>query len=327
MIKEFIKKVADGNNLTREEARQFMRVIMNGKATESQISSYLTAMHIKGESKDEIVGSVEAVRDAALKIEFHGAVDMCGTGGDRSGTFNISTGASFVVATKVPVAKHGNRSVMSKSGSADVLEALGIDILLSPEQARKSMEEVGWAFLFAPQYHKSMKYAAKPRREIGIKTIFNIVGPLANPAFVKRQMMGVYDSSLLKKLTAVFQELGHEHTYLVHSQDDLDEISPSQKTNVIEYHDGKIKKFSILPKKDVSGRITVNSAKESASMILSALNGDEGAHTRAIEMNAAGGLAVGLDITYEEALGMAEEIIDSGLALKKFNAIKKFWSK
>ena len=225
-MKFTIEQLLDQKSLTQEEAREVMGKIMSGKYDDAQISGFLIALRAKGENYEEIAGFAQAMRDKMTKIEcVDGAIDMCGTGGDSSGTFNISTAATFVVAgAGVPVAKHGNRSMTSKSGSADVLTALGVDITLPPEKVSKCIEKIGLGFMFAPSLHPAMKYAMGARASLGTRTVFNILGPLCNPAGVERQLMGIFDSSLTEKVAEVLKKLGSSHAMIVHGDDGLDEM-------------------------------------------------------------------------------------------------------
>ncbi len=235
MIKEALSKIVSGSDLTLAEAREVMREIMRGEATQAQIGAFLTALRMKGETVDEIAGCAQAMRESAIAVKpkRNQLVDTCGTGGDGSGTFNISTTVAFVAAgAGLAVAKHGNRSVSSRCGSADLLQALGVNLELSPEQVAQCIDEVGIGFLFAPKLHPAMKYALAPRQEIGLRTIFNILGPLSNPAQAKRQLLGVYDSDLTELMAEVLRALGAEHAFVVHGADGLDELSVTGQNKI-----------------------------------------------------------------------------------------------
>ena len=244
MIKEAINILVSGINLSEAEMAECMNEIMEGRATDAQIGAFLAALRMKGETVDEITGAARVMREKAAKIKSpEGVLDTCGTGGDMSHTFNISTTVAIVVAAAgVPVAKHGNRSVSSKSGSADVLEALGIKIDLQPEKVEKCLFETGFGFLFAPLFHPAMKYAIGPRREMGIRTIFNILGPITNPAGAKRQILGVFSSHLTETLAKVLGNLGAEDAMVVHGEDGLDEITITDGTKASRFSKGKARK-------------------------------------------------------------------------------------
>src|SRR5512134_3762 len=248
MIKEAIAKVVAKINLTEAEAEAVMREIMQGEATDAQIAAYITALRMKGETVEEITGSARVMREKAVHVRLDAPyqVDTCGTGGDMSHTFNISTTVAFVVAgAGVAVAKHGNRSVSSKSGSADVLQALGVNIEIPSHRVEECLKEVGIGFLFAPLMHQAMKYAIGPRREIGIRTIFNLLGPLTNPAGVTSQIMGVYAADLTGMLARALGNLGLRHAFVVHGMDGLDEITITDRTKVSEYREGAVRDYFI----------------------------------------------------------------------------------
>ncbi len=237
MMQSAIKKLIEGESLSEKEIIGYMNTIMDGNATPAQIGSFITALRIKGETIEEITGCARVMREKAERInpKLDYCIDTCGTGGDGTNTFNISTAAAFVAAAGgVAVAKHGNRSVSSKSGCADVLEALGVNIVLSPEQAEKCLENLGICFMFAPAFHKSMKYAAGPRKELGIRTIFNVLGPLTNPAGAKAQLLGVFDGRLTEPIASVLVNLGVERAMVIHGSDGMDEITVTGTTKVSE---------------------------------------------------------------------------------------------
>lgn len=336
MITDAIKEVVEGNNLTHEQATEVMDEIMSGKATDAQIAALITALRIKGETTDEIFGFAKAMREFAvpIKVKHTQLVDTCGTGGDLSGTFNISTAAAFVVAgTGIKVAKHGNRSVSSKSGSADVLEELGVNLNLSPEQLSECIDETGIAFLFAPALHPAMKYAIGPRREIAIRTIFNILGPLTNPARAAHQLMGVYDGSLTEKLADVLGKLGSKHVLVVHGEDGLDEISITGKTKISELKEGNIRTYSIYPDEfglSISNidEIRGGESKENARILQDVLNGKKGPKRDAVLLNAAGALLAGDKVpNFAEGIALAANSVDSGAALNSLNGLIDFTNK
>ncbi|MDH4161357.1 MAG: anthranilate phosphoribosyltransferase [Nitrospirota bacterium] len=333
MIKEAIAKVTAKTNLTEAEAETVMREIMQGEATDAQIAAYITGLRMKGETVEEITGSARVMREKAVKVKLNAPfqVDTCGTGGDLSHTFNISTTAAFVVAAAgVSVAKHGNRSVSSKSGSADVLQALGINIEIPSHRVEECLAEVGIAFLFAPLMHQAMKYAIGPRREIGIRTVFNVLGPLTNPAGVSCQIMGVYSADLTGMLAQVLGNLGSTHAYVVHGMDGLDEITTTDRTKVSELKNGEVNDYYIHPSDfdlpagkpaDLKG----GDAKQNASLTLEVLKGEKGPKRDIVVLNAAAGLAAaGKARDIRDGVRIAAESIDSGAAMKKLEQLKSF---
>lgn len=334
MIKEAISKVVERVDLEPEEARLVMEEIMSGGATSAQIAAFLTALRMKGETVEEIISFAHTMLRYASVISPHvdGAmVDTCGTGGDRIKTFNISTVSAFVVAgAGIVVAKHGNRAVSSKAGSADVLEALGLDIMLAPEQVCECIEEVGMGFMFAPVFHPAMKYALGPRREIGVRTVFNILGPLANPAKVKAQVIGVYDVSLVEKIAKVLEGLGVRHAIVAHGLDGLDEISPIGETEIAELKDGKIIRYIISPEDFGLERAKVREieggdADDNAKIAIDILKGRKGTRRDAVLMNAAAALVVvGLAKDLKDGFELAALSIDSGEAHRKLEALVRF---
>lgn len=329
MIREAISILVQHIDLSEAEMAECVKEIMEGKATDAQISAFLTALRIKGETVDEITGATRIMREkvAAIKAP-EGVLDTCGTGGDMSHTFNISTAAALVLAAAgVPVAKHGNRSVSSRSGSADVLEALGVKIDLPPEKVEKCLFETGFGFLFAPVFHPAMKYAIGPRREIGIRTIFNILGPLTNPAGAKRQIVGVFADKLTDTLAMVLGILGAVDTMVVHGEDGLDEITISDGTKVSRYRDGKVETYYIAPEdfglhrsdvKDLMG----GDKDENARILLSILNGEKGPKRNVVLMNSAAALVVaGKSADFRDTMLIATDAIDSGAAVRKLQEI------
>jgi len=318
-------------NLTEPETAECMMEIMEGRAADAQIGAFLTALRIKGETVEEIAGAARVMRLKAAAIKApEGVLDTCGTGGDMAQTFNISTTTAFVVAgAGIPVAKHGNRSVSSRSGSADVLEALGVRIDLPPEKVEKCLFETSFGFLFAPLFHPAMKYAIGPRRELGIRTIFNILGPITNPANAKRQILGVFSNRLTEPLAMVLGTLGAVDAMVVHGEDGLDEVSISGRTKVSRYKDGEVKTFHIEPEdfgiwRSKIEHIQGGSKEENAVITLSVLNGEKGPRRDIVLMNSAVALIVaGRTEDFKSVFGMAEDSIDSGRALKKLEEVKR----
>ncbi|NQT30253.1 MAG: anthranilate phosphoribosyltransferase [Candidatus Saganbacteria bacterium] len=337
MQKESIKKIVEGSDLTRQEAALTMDTIMQGNATPSQIAAFITALRMKGETVDEITGCAEKMREHATNIypQQKNLVDTCGTGGDASGTFNISTVVALVAAgAGIPIAKHGNRSVSSRCGSADVLEALGVKIDLEPKKVEECINKIGIGFIFAPKFHQAMKYAMPARREIGIRTIFNILGPLTNPANASAQVLGVFHPDLTEVMASVLANLGVKHALVVHGMDGLDEISISDKSKVTHLKDGEIKNYFIKPEdmgiaKAKKSDILGGSKEENAQIAIEILrNEDRGAKRNIVLANAAAAILVGgkaLDL--KEGLKLASESIDSGAAYKKLEELIEFTQK
>lgn len=331
MIKEAINILINKVNLSEAEMVECMKEIMEGRATDAQIGAFLTALRMKGETIEEITGAARIMREKAITIRApEGVLDTCGTGGGMPHTFNISTTTSIVVsACSVPVAKHGNRSVSSQSGSADVLEALGIKIDLPPEKVEECLFETGYGFLFAPLFHPAMKYAIRPRREMGIRTVFNILGPLTNPAGAKRQLLGVFSDSLTETLAVVLGNLGALDVMVIHGKDGLDEISISDTTKVSRYRDGKVENFFIDPEnfgieRKESYSIRGGNKEENALITLSVLHGERGPRRDIVLMNSAAALMVsGKTGDFKTAFAMAEDAIDSGRASRKLEEVKR----
>ncbi len=323
-IKYFITQVSESQDLTLAEAEEMMKYIMEGKASSAQIGAYLMSLKMKGESADEIAGSARAMFQAAqhLDSDLSPLADTCGTGGDHSGTFNISTATAFVAAgAGVAIAKHGNRSITSQSGSADVLEKLGINISLSPRESEELLRHSGFSFMFAPLYHPAMKYVMPVRRELGVRTIFNILGPIVNPAGVKHHVMGVFKPELLPLIADVFARLGHEHSMVVHGEGGLDEATIEGKTYIKEIKNGVISDLTIEASQwGLDGslhNLRVADSQESADLILSILKGEENGDPRkAVILNAALVISVSMGLSLDEAVKKATESIDSGAALK-----------
>ena len=344
MIVEAIKKVVEGKDLSREEAFLVMEQIMSGGCSDAQIAAFLTALRMKGETVPELCGFAQVMRAKVARVEAKAAVraalsgtdrealvDTCGTGGDASNTFNISTATAFVVAgAGIPVAKHGNRSVSSLCGSADVIEALGVDLELPPEVVGRSIDEVGIGFLYAPLLHKAMKYVMPARREIKIRTVFNILGPLTNPAGASAPVMGVYDGALTEPLAAVLNELGARRAFVVHGLDGLDEISNTGETKVSEVRDGQVVTYSIKPedfglKRAHLSELKGGDAKENAEIIKRILLGERGPRRDIVLLNAAAGIvAGGRAKSFQEGMELAKASIDSGAAMEKLNRLVEF---
>jgi len=332
MIREAILKVSRKEDLTYDEAYTTMDEIMSGEASEIQMSSYLTAMSMKGETIDEITASAEAMRNHCVRLlNDVEALEIVGTGGDGSNTFNISTTSSIVIsAAGVPVSKHGNRSASSKCGAADVLEELGVNINIPPEKSVECLKKHNICFLFAQNYHIAMKYVAGVRKELGIRTIFNILGPLTNPAGATMQVLGVYDKELVEPLANVLNNLGVKSALSVYGVDGMDEISASDKTCVCEIKDGETKSYEIDPmdfgfekcrKEDLVGGVP----KENAQITLDILKGQKGPKRNAVVLNSAAGLYVaGVVESIKDGVKIAEEIIDSGKALTQLEKFIEF---
>lgn len=332
-LKKYIAKVVGGENLTENEAYSAMDIITRDRATLAQTSSLLTAMSIKGETIDEITGFAKVMREKASKLKnYSDTVDIVGTGGDMSNSFNISTTASFVIAgAGVPVAKHGNRSASSKSGAADCLEALGVKISTVPEQAERCIEKIGISFLFAQSYHPAMRFVGPVRKQIGTKTVFNIMGPLLNPAFAGYMVLGVYSPDIMEKMAKVLINLGIKHAMLVYGNDKLDEISISDSTTVCEIKDGKIERYEMCPedfgfkradKDDIKG----GTPEENAQITRDILSGKEqGAKRDIVLFNAGCALYVtGKAETIAGGIKLAKESVDSGKALRKLEELIEF---
>lgn len=336
LLKPFIAKVTDGNSLTCHEAMDAMDIIMNGNATDAQIAGFLTALRIKGETVDEITGFAKIMREKANTIEgCRDAVDIVGTGGDLASTFNISTTSSFVIAgCGTKVAKHGNRSVSSKSGAADVLESLGVKISSAPQQAKEMIDNIGISFLFAQSYHGSMRYVGPARRDLGIRTVFNILGPLANPANTDYILLGVYDKNLLEPMAGVLMNLGIKRAMLVYGNDRLDEISISDTTSVCEIKDGKTSFYEINPedygmKMAEKSEIVGGTATENAKITLGILKGEiQGAKRDIVLLNAGCALYItGKAGSISEGISLAKASIDGGWALAKLKQLIEYSNK
>lgn len=332
MIKEAIIKLSKKEDLSYQEAEAVMNEIMGGEATPVQMSSYLTALSMKGETIDEITASAAGMRAHCLKLLHEmDVLEIVGTGGDGSNSFNISTTSAMIIASAgVPVAKHGNRAASSKSGAADVLEALGAKITVSAQKSTELLKKINFCFLFAQNYHIAMKYVAPIRKELGIRTVFNILGPLSNPAGANMELMGVFDEALVEPLARVMMNLGVNRGMVVYGQDKLDEISMSAPTTVCEIRDGQFRSYTLTPeqfgytrcrKDDLKG----GSPQENAEITKAILNGtDKGPKRQAVCMNAGAALYIaGKAATVEEGVRMAEQQIDSGAAMGVLEAFVK----
>lgn len=326
MIKEAIIKLSKKQDLAYAEAEAVMDEIMSGQATPVQMSAYLTALALKGETIDEITASAAGMRTHCIKLLHNlDVLEIVGTGGDGSNSFNISTTSSLVIAAGgVPVAKHGNRAASSKSGAADVLEALGVKITLTPERSAEILKKINICFLFAQNYHIAMKYVAPIRKELGIRTVFNILGPLSNPAGANMELMGVYDQSLVEPLAQVMANLGVNRGMVVYGQDSLDEISMCAPTSVCEIRDGKFTSYEITPEqfgyeRCEKGALTGGTPAENAEITKAILKGEEkGPKRQAVCLNAGAALYIaGKAASIEEGVKLAESLIDNGAALKK----------
>ncbi|MCB1734411.1 MAG: anthranilate phosphoribosyltransferase [Gammaproteobacteria bacterium] len=330
-MQQAIRAVTEGRDLSAEDMTSVMRIIMTGEATQSQIGGFLIGLRMKGETVDEIAAAASVMRELATRVEVSGdhVVDTCGTGGDGASTFNISTAVAFVAAAAgAKVAKHGNRSVSSKSGSADVLEAAGVNLDLSAEQVARCVEEVGVGFLFAPKHHGAMKHAIGPRREMGVRTVFNVLGPLTNPAGAPNQVLGVFAGSLVEPLAEVLKQLGSRHVMVVHAEDGMDEISIGSPTRVAELKDGVVNAYEIAPedfdiaRADVAS-LAVDGAEESLAVIRGVLSGETtGPAADIVALNAAAAIyTAGISVSFAEGLVLARDAMSSGAAARKLAAL------
>jgi len=334
VIEQLLPRIVSGDTLTEEQAFAIMQDILAGAATPAQIAGFAVALRMRGETVDEVAGLARAMRQALQPFPEvpRPLLDTCGTGGDESGTFNVSTAVAFVAAAAgAHVAKHGNRAVSSRAGSADVLEALGASVDQTAAESARTIREVGVAFLFAPAYHWAFRNAAEPRRDLGIRTVFNVLGPISNPAGAERQLVGVYDETWVPRLAQVLQRLGAERAWVVHSKDGIDELSVFAPTSVARLEDGKIVEETIDPRtfglghepgdrNDVQG----GDAKRNAELLESALSTKDGAAHDLVVLNAGAALAVGgLAPTLEGGIARARELIDSGKGLEKLQQFLK----
>ncbi|KZZ41138.1 MAG: anthranilate phosphoribosyltransferase [Saccharospirillaceae bacterium] len=336
-IKQALARVVEQQDLTTDEMTAVMRQIMTGDCDDAQIGAFLVALRMKGETIDEIVGAVTVMRELAsgVNIEVDNAVDIVGTGGDGANLFNVSTASSFIVAAAGGnVAKHGNRGVSSSSGSADLLEAAGVNLALNSDQVAECIHQLGVGFMFAPQHHSAMKHAIGPRKALGLRTIFNVLGPMTNPAGVKNQLIGVFSKELVRPVAEVLQRLGAGHIMVVHSKDGLDEISLATETYACELKNGEIREFEIKPedvgleRQDLTG-LSIDSADESLALIKNALGKrDSDAGKKAADMlaiNAGAAIYVaGLSVSFKDGVDMAEDAIYSGMALEKIKELASF---
>ena len=328
-----IRSVARGVDLDREQMNSVMRVVMQGDATPAQIGAFLTALHIKGETVDELTAAAIVMREfaAAVSVRSDKVVDTVGTGGDAAGLFNVSTACALVAAAAgITVAKHGNRAATGKSGSADVLEAAGVDIGLTADQVGETIDHVGIGFMFAPTHHGATRHAVGPRREIGIRTIFNLLGPLTNPAAARWQLVGVYEQRWLRPLAEVFGNLGSIHTLVVSSSDGLDEISIADSTPVCEFYKGELSEFVISPEdygieRQELSSIKVESASESLALIRGALSGEKGPAYDMVALNAGATLyAADVVISVGDGVDRARAVLDAGDAVTKLEELAAY---
>jgi anthranilate phosphoribosyltransferase len=333
MIQEALAQLLDGHDLSREDARAVMNEIMSGEATSGQIGGFLVALRLKGETADEIAGCAEAMREHVLPVRPERAdlVDTAGTGGDGGKTFNISTAAALVAAAAgAGVAKHGNRSVSSQSGSADVLEALGFSLELSPERIARSVDELGFGFMFAPLHHPAMRHAMPVRRELAARTVFNVLGPLTNPAGARAQVVGVYSPVLVRTIAEVLARLGARRAFVVHGAFGIDELSPAGPNLLCEVVDGDVRQRAIDPQELGVARcepeeLRGGTAEENAQKIREVFEGANGGRRSAILLNAAGAIAAGGHATdLKDGLGYATEALDSGAAAERLEQLIAF---
>lgn len=325
-----IKSVMQRQDLSSEDMGDVMQQIMTGQATSAQIGGFLVGLQMKGETITEIAAAAKVMRSLATPVEISGdhIVDTCGTGGDGASTFNVSTASAFVVAAAgAKVAKHGNRSITSSSGSADVLEAAGINLDITPTQVKQSIDSIGVGFMFAQKHHGAMKYASGPRNEMGVRTIFNLLGPLTNPAQAKRQVLGVYDRQWVEPMAHVLKALGSEHVLVVHAEDGLDEISIGSKSYVAELRNGDVTCYTVCPedfglqRHDISA-LAVANAQESLSIIKDIFAGKAGPARDIVVLNAGAAIyAADLSTTLAEGIQLAQIQIDNGAAQQKLDAL------
>ncbi|MBD3658087.1 MULTISPECIES: anthranilate phosphoribosyltransferase [Marinobacter] len=336
-MKQALNRIASNLDLSREEMKDVMRIVMNGEATDAQIGAFLMGLRLKSETIDEITGATEVMRELATRVEINAEplVDIVGTGGDGANLFNVSSASAFVVAAAGGyVAKHGNRGVSSNSGSADLIEKAGINLGMTPEQVARCVEQIGVGFMFAPAHHGAMKHAIGPRKELGCRTIFNILGPMTNPAGVKRQLIGVFNKALCRPMAEVMQRLGAEHIMVVCSKDGLDEISLATVTHVAELKNGEITEYDITPedlglKSQSLVGLTVETSDDSLKLIKAAFGRDHDEITEKardlIALNAGAAIYVaGLARTAKEGVDMALDAMGSGLAAGKMSELADF---
>ncbi|HEC13027.1 MAG TPA: anthranilate phosphoribosyltransferase [Acidiferrobacteraceae bacterium] len=325
-----IQSVVDDKDLSADDMRAVMRTIMTGDATPAQIGGFLIGLRMKGETIDEIAAAAEVMRELSAKVEVDGPhlVDTCGTGGDASGSFNVSTASAFVVAAAGgKVAKHGNRSVSSKCGSADVLEAAGVKLDITAEQVAACVNQIGVGFMFAPMHHSAMKHAIGPRREMAVRTIFNVLGPLTNPASTPSQVIGVFSADLTEPLAQVLAQLGSDHVLVVHADDGMDEISIGAQTRVSELKEGRVSTYNIKPEgfgmqQTDTAQIRVNDAAQSLAMIKGVFNNEVGPARDIVALNAGAAIyAAGLADSLVDGVAKAQDAIASGNAMEKLDAL------
>ena len=331
-IQTAIQTVINKTDLSENEMRSVMNNIMTGECTDAQIAGFLVGLRSKGETVGEITAAASVMRELASRVHINhdNLIDTCGTGGDGSNTFNISTTAAFVVAAAGGhVAKHGNRSVSSKSGSADVLETAGVKLELTPEQVAQCVEEIGIGFMFAPMHHSAMKHAIGPRKDLGVRTVFNVLGPLTNPAGAKRQVMGVFSQDWLETLANVLKNLGSEQVMIVHSEDGMDEISISAPTNIAELKDGEIKTYKIEPEQfgmqraDIS-TLVVENVEESFNVMQAVLDNQSGPTQDIVLLNAGAAIyTAGIEDTLATGIASARQVIENGSASSRLNQLVK----
>jgi len=325
-----IRAVTENQDLTSEQMTAVMRLIMTGEATQAQMGGFLIGLRMKGETVDEIAAAAKVMRELATPVNVAGPhlVDTCGTGGDGASTFNISTAAAFVVAAAGgKVAKHGNRSISSKSGSADVLEAAGVNLAINADQVVQCIDKLGVGFMFAPQHHGAMKHAIGPRREMGVRTLFNLLGPLTNPAAAPQQVMGVFSKQWVEPLAEVLHRLGSRHVLIVHAEDGMDEISVAAATLVAELKDGKISSYTISPEqfgmsRGDSAQLAVADASQSLDVVNRVLQGEPGVASDIVALNAGAAIyAADLVASLDSGIKKAQDILASGAAKKKLESL------
>jgi anthranilate phosphoribosyltransferase len=333
VIQHAVARMIDGHDLTREEAREAMRTIMAGDATPAQIAGFLVALRAKGETADEIAGCAEAMREHVLRVnpKRHDLVDIVGTGGDGANTYNISTAASLVAAgAGAAIAKHGNRAASSASGAADVLEALGFNLELAPARIEQSIDELGFGFLFAQAHHPAMKHAAPVRRELATRTVFNVLGPLTNPAGARALMLGVYSPELTRTLAEAIAQLDTTRAYVVHGAGGIDELSPTGPNLVCEVENGVVREYELDPldlgvERCDPADLRGGDPQENAAALRAVLAGEPGGHRSAVVLNAAGGIAAaGHAENLREGIVRAQEAIDSGAAAARLQELVEF---
>lgn len=329
-IQAAIKQLIQRHDFSHDEMSDLMNQIMTGNATPAQIGGFLIGLQMKGETVTEIAAAAEVMRSLATPVHINGehVVDTCGTGGDGASTFNVSTASAFVAAAAgCQVAKHGNRSISSSSGSADVLEAAGVNLELTPEQVKYCIETVGVGFMFAQKHHGAMKHAIGPRREMGVRTIFNLLGPLTNPAQAAHQVLGVFDKKWVKPMAEVLQKLGSQHVLVVHAEDGLDEISIGAETHIAELKNGTVTTYTIKPedfgmKQHSIESLTVSNAQDSLALIKEVFEGKPGPARDIVVLNAGAAIYVAdISPSLEEGIHLAAQVIDSGAATQKLNAL------